>query len=193
MYSICTQTCFQWNFQTIIPHLCLESAVDDTMIPLLFQWYHANLADMASLFFGNCTMTGSKGWPKHMRLFGWLNYCVFKHSCHKYPWMNAQGLGEKRTQVNCSGLVFGMNTIWGLLWFTTGSLDLTSPLYPTFFTEESGESAVNITFFLGLSLGPSTSYLSLASVDGCIRLLSKSCAMGISLAKQQKPLIFPAA
>lgn len=102
---------------------------------------------MASLLFGNCTMAGSKGWLKHVRLFGWLNYCVFKHSCHKYPWMNAQGLGEKRTQVNCSGLVFVMNTIWGLLWFTTGSLDLTSPLYPTFSTEESGESAVNITFF----------------------------------------------
>lgn len=72
LHSICTQACFQCYFHTIIPHLYLESAV--TL--LLFQFYPANLADGASLLFGNCTMAGSKGWPKHVGWFGWLNCCI---------------------------------------------------------------------------------------------------------------------
>lgn len=49
--------------------------------------------------------------------------------------------------MNGPGLAFQVNTIWALLWFTTGALDLTAPLCSAFVTEESGESAANVTFF----------------------------------------------
>lgn len=53
---------FQCNFQAAIPHLCLQLTVTLS----LFQLYCVNLADVASLLFGNCTGAGSKGWPGHL-------------------------------------------------------------------------------------------------------------------------------
>lgn len=85
--------------------------------------------------------------------------------------------------MNSPLFAFQVKTIWAVQWFTTRALDFTAPLYPAFITEPSDDSAVNVTF-LGLSLGSSTSYLAQASSNGCIWLLSQSCAIRNSLATQ---------
>lgn len=49
--------------------------------------------------------------------------------------------------MNFPALAFQVSTIWALLWFATGALDLPAALYSAFFTGGSGQFAVNLTFW----------------------------------------------
>lgn len=166
-HSICTHACFQCDFQTVIPHLYLESAV--TL--LLFQFYPAHLADGASLLFGNCIMAGSKGWPQLVGWFGWRNCCVSSITSINIHRL-CVGFGQGRARVSCPGLVLPESSLGSVVVYPWGTWSCSS--FVSCFCYCRKWWICSASYVLGVSC--SASYLALVSVNGSVWLLSQgSC------------------
>lgn len=165
-HPICIQACFQCNLQTIISHLYLESAVT-LLCP---QFHPVNLADGASLLFGNCTMAGSKGWPKRVGWFGWLSCCVSSRTAINIQGL-CLGLGQERAQVSCPGLVFPESSLGSVVVYHWGTWSCSS--FVSCFCYWIKWWICSACYVFGLSC--SASFSTLVSINGCIWLLSQSC------------------